>query len=175
MTREIVRQEEQKGPAWWPPLLLLLFPALVVAGFLSMCGVGRAARADGESSSRAAPSVAALEGTSALASAYAEPPPASFGSQDGAPSLAQLEALVETDAARALDAVRADKARFPTSELDERRDFLEIKALTRLDQIGKARDLATAFYAAHPSSALVEDVHALTGQHLPPRMGPDVR
>ncbi len=174
MTRELVRQGEQKGPTWWPPLLLLLFPGVVVAGFLSMCGVGRAAR--GEPSSRAAASDGALEGTSTLASARTEPaPPAVDGSQDGATRLAQLEALVETDAARVLDLVRADKARFPASELGARRDFLEIKALTRLDQIGRARDLATAFYEAHPESPLVEDVHALTGQHLPPRTGPDVR
>ncbi len=139
-----------------------------------MCGVGRTARGEGESSPPARAGVGALEDTSALASAHTEPaPPAVDGRQ--APSLAQLEALVETDAARALELVRADKARSPASDLGDRRDFLEIKALTRLDQIGRARDLATAFYGAHPSSPLVEDVHALTGQHLPPRMGPDVR
>jgi hypothetical protein len=172
-TREEPRSSAKSSVAL--AALLLVAPALMFAGYFVL----REPTPE-PTDARSEPD----EATPAPARSAAEPnaperAPASLlradeaaPSNDDASAFAEIEPWVSSDPARALALVQAQNERFPDSSLRDDRDWAKVRALVHQQNISKARGAAKEFYRTHPTSPFVPEVHALTGMHLPPKMGP---
>ncbi len=77
-------------------------------------------------------------------------------------------ALTRTDAAAALEALRAHRARFPRGQLAEERDVLEVTALRMRGDDSAARDAAKRFQKNHPDSLLGDALPSSSSPAVPP-------
>jgi hypothetical protein len=82
--------------------------------------------------------------------------------------MARLRALVETDAAAALEVARQAERSHPDGPLADERSYLTMRALVELGDIPGAREEAYLFYERHPGSPYAGQVQRLTGLHPVP-------
>jgi hypothetical protein len=137
----------------------------------------------------AACTVAAIDGAEVAPTAPAEPvaeappptpPPAAPPATAAPPVRAadpeealteQLRATVDEQPQAALAVADQADAAFPTGRYADERDFLRMRALVSLGEIGKARALAGEFFERHPESPYARSVWRLTGMS-PRHIGP---
>jgi hypothetical protein len=87
------------------------------------------------------------------------PDPAPVDERGGLPEeLRLLDGAHERSEQEALARVRAHRRRFPSGQLSDLRDYVEIQVFVRRGDLARARRLADRFFTTHPHSALTEEL-----------------
>jgi hypothetical protein len=153
----------------WRPIAATVGALAVVA----LCVVAALVEgADGPAPAAAPVAAAPQLPETAPAPAPAAAPAAPARAADPEEALTEeLRALVDEHPQAALAlADRADQT-FPSGRLADERDWLRVRAIVNLGDIGKARTVAGEFFERHPQSPYGVQVWRLTGMS-PRRSGP---